>query len=179
MIIFVVRVANSMTPRLLELLANVFQRVDHDAELAKPLVRDVSLYVLLERQVHLLEHVVPRDVSTRTTAHGCRSVLVPNCADVGTHHVHTSGLLDGICGILVLVRRAEQWYKVLPRPVERLVVVAPDRVSDREPRKQELMEQLDQDAGAYIADARTVWVAATILVVNWTRCETGNPVGVV
>ena len=41
MIIFVVRVANAMTPRLLELLANVFQRVDHDAELAKPLVRDV------------------------------------------------------------------------------------------------------------------------------------------
>ena len=70
MILFVVRVVSSVTPRLLDLLANVLERVDHDAEVAKALFRDMVVKVLLEGDVHFLEDVVPRDVSPRATAHG-------------------------------------------------------------------------------------------------------------
>ena len=148
MILFVARVASPVTPRLLELLANVLERVDHDAEVVKALFCDMVAKVLLEGEVHLLEDVVPRDVSSRATAHGCRSVLVPNLAHIGTHHVDSCGLLDGVRGVQVLVRGAEEWSKVAPRPVERLVVVVADRVADRGPWKQELVEEPHKDGDA-------------------------------
>jgi len=146
MILFVVRVASPVTPRLLELLANVLERVEHGAEVVKALFRDMVVKLLLEGKVHLLEDVVPRDVSPRATGHGCRSVLVPNPAHIGTHHVDSCGLLDGVRGVQVLVRGAEEWNKVAPRPAERLVVVAADRVADREPRKQELVNEPHKEA---------------------------------
>ena len=148
MILNVVWVTSSVTPSLFELFSDVLQRVDHDAEVVKALVCDMVVKVLLEVEVHLLEDIVPRDVSPRATAHGCRSVLVPNLAHIGTHHVDSCGLLDGIRCVLVLVSGAEEWKKVAPRPVERLVVVAADPVADREPRKQELVEEPHQDAKA-------------------------------
>ena len=145
LILIVVRVASPVTPRLLELLANMLERVDHDAEVVKALVRDMVVKVLLEGEVHLLEDVVPRDISPRAAAHGCRSVLVPNLANTGRHHVDSCGLLDGVRGVLVLVRGVEEWKKVAPRPVERLVVVAADHVTDREPRKEQLVEEPHKD----------------------------------
>ena len=148
MILFIVRVASPVAPRLLELLADVLERVDHDAEVVKALVRDMVVKLLVEGEVHLPEDVVPRDVSPRATAPGCRSVLVPNLANIGTDHVGSCGLLDGVRGVLVFVRGAEEWKKVAPRPVERPVVVATDCVADCEPRKQELMEELHEGAGA-------------------------------
>ena len=54
-------------------------------------------------------------------------------------------MLGGVRGVLVLVRGAEEWKKVAPRPVERLVVVAADRVADREPRKEQLVEEPHKD----------------------------------
>ena len=114
MILLVVWVPGTVAQRLLELLANVLQRVDHGAEVVKALFCDVVVKVLLEVEVHLLEDVVPRDVSPRATHHGCGSVLVPNLAHIGAHHVGSCGLLDGIRGVLVLVRGAEEWKKVAP-----------------------------------------------------------------
>ena len=43
-------------------------------------------------------------------------------------------------------RGTEQRDEVAPRPVERLVVVTSDRVADREPQKQELVEEPHKDA---------------------------------
>ena len=146
MILFVVQIASPVALRLLELLANVLERVDHDAEVVKALFRDMVVKVLFEGEVNLLEDVVPRDVSPRATGHGFRSVLVPNLAHIRTHHVDSCGLSDGVRGVQVLVRGAEEWNKVAPRPVGHLVVVAADRVADREPRKQELVEEPHKDA---------------------------------
>ena len=43
--------------------------------------------------------------------------------------------------VLVLVRCTEQGGEVAPRPIKRAVAVTSGRVADREPRKQELVEQ--------------------------------------
>ena len=55
-------------------------------------------------------------------------------------------MLHAVCSTLVLARGTEQRDEVAPRPIERLVVVTADRVADREPRKQELVEEPHQDA---------------------------------
>ena len=144
--IFVVWVPGSMAPRLLELLPDMFQRVDHDAELIEPLFGDGTAEELLVAQVHLLEHVVPRDVPAGAPCHRCRPVLVPNATDRRTHHVNCGSLLYAVCSVLVLVCGTEQRGEIAPRPIERLVVVTADRVADREPRKQELVEEPHQDA---------------------------------
>ena len=164
MILIVIRVVSPVTPRLLELLANMLERVDHGARVVKALVRDMVVKVLLEGEVHLLEDVVPRDVSPRATAHGCRSVLAPHLANIGAHHVDSCGLLDGLRGLLVLVRGAEEWKKVAPRPVERRVAVAANRVTDREPWKEQLVDEPHNDTKnwyAHHAHHGFVWVVSS------------------
>ena len=60
--IFVVWVPGSVAPSLFELLPDVRQRVDHDAEVIEPLFGDGTAEERLVAQVHLPEHVVPCDV---------------------------------------------------------------------------------------------------------------------
>ena len=106
-------------------------------------------------------HVVPRDVpagapchrrrpvlvpNATAPCHRCRPVLVPNATDRRTHHVNCGSLLYAVCSVLVLVCGTEQRDEIAPRPIEHLVVVTAERVADREPRKQELVEEPHQDA---------------------------------
>ena len=85
--LLVVEVVVDAPPREFESLADVLDGVDHHVELEEARFGDVAGQVRLEREVHLFENVVPRDVAPLAAYHTGSAPVFPDCPGRGTHHV--------------------------------------------------------------------------------------------
>ena len=67
-----------------------------------PVSRDVAGQVRLEREVHLLEDVVPSDVAAFAACHAGSTPVIPDFPDRRTHRVDDGHGLHGIRSIVRL-----------------------------------------------------------------------------
>ena len=100
--LLVVEVVVDAPPRGFESLANVLDGVDHHAELKGARFGGVAGQACLEREVHLLEDVVPRDVAPLAACHAGSVPVIPDFPDRRTHHVDDGRDLHRIRSIVRL-----------------------------------------------------------------------------
>ena len=76
--LFVVEVVLDTPPRQFESLADVLDGVDHHAKLQEARFGGVAGHLRLEREVHLLEDVVSRDVAPLAACHAGSAPVIPD-----------------------------------------------------------------------------------------------------